>query len=230
MIVPDFLGKGRGPSFSPIVRSTLTQAPPNSLISPSPRRTARRRFWGRNPRVAMLSFSTKGSAQHPRVDKVRAAMSLARKRAPELTIDGEFQVDAALVPSVAQKKVKEQSAVAGQANVLIFPDLDFGQYRLQARPMARRRASDRADPARFCKADQRPVTRCQRGRYRHNMCRGSGRSCLMLPLWRRHGRPRALELEAFDDRVGGDVARRAVDAPAIARRRATEIKPLHGRA
>jgi phosphate acetyltransferase len=61
-----------------------------------------------------------------RVDKVRKAMDLVRQREPELAIDGEFQADAALVPSVAQKKVKEDSAVAGQANVLIFPDLDSG--------------------------------------------------------------------------------------------------------
>ena len=74
----------------------------------------------------MLSFSTKGSAQHARVDKVREALSLVRQRESGLIVDGEFQADAAVVPSVAQTKVKEQSAVAGQANVLIFPDLDSG--------------------------------------------------------------------------------------------------------
>jgi phosphate acetyltransferase len=78
------------------------------------------------PRVAMLSFSTLGSAQHEEVERVVRALDIVRRKRPDICIDGEFQLDTALSPYVASKKIKRPSKVAGRANVLIWPDLQTG--------------------------------------------------------------------------------------------------------
>lgn len=86
---------------------------------------SKRLLIGGEPKVAMMSFSTKGSAKHESIDKVNAALSLVKEKAPDLLIDGELQLDAAVVPMVSAKKCPD-SPIAGEANVLVFPDLNSG--------------------------------------------------------------------------------------------------------
>ena len=134
MVVPEFRGQGS---------EVLTFTDCAVVPEPTARQLAditlaaaadRRRIVGDEPRVALLSYSTKGSADGPSVSKVREALAIIREEAPGLMIAGELQGDAALIAEIARRKAPGD-AVAGSANVLVFPSLDAGNicYKLVQR-------------------------------------------------------------------------------------------------
>lgn len=134
MVVPEFRGHGT---------EVLTFTDCAVVPDPTARQLAditiaaatdRRRIVGDEPRVALLSFSTMGSADGPSVSRVRDALAILRDEAPDLVVSGELQADAALIPALAQRKAPHEAA-AGQANVLVFPSLDAGNigYKLVQR-------------------------------------------------------------------------------------------------
>ena len=144
--------------------SGLNQNPNSDELSEIALSTAKsfKQIVGKEPKVAMLSYSTKGSAKAEEVDKVRIATEFAKEKNPELLIDGEIQLDAAIVPEIAEMKAPE-SPLKGNANVLIFPDLQAGNigYKLVERlakaeaygPICQGMAKPVNDLSRGCKAE-----------------------------------------------------------------------------
>jgi len=126
MVIPSFCGQSDKPFiYADCAVNVDPSAEQLADIALASAQSAHR-LLGEAPRVALLSYSTQGSAEGSSVEKVREAVQIVRSQHPDLSVDGELQADAAIVPEVAAKKVKQASAVAGRANVLIFPDLNAG--------------------------------------------------------------------------------------------------------
>ena len=161
MIIPARPGLDLGPGGALLFADCAVVPDPNpEELAEIARATAEnaRAILDAEPRVAFLSFSTKASANHARVEKVREALRILKARAPEIAADGELQADAALVPRVANSKAPG-SPVAGHANVLIFPGPGLRQHRVQTGGEAGRRAGARPDSARAGPAGERSFAR-----------------------------------------------------------------------
>jgi phosphate acetyltransferase len=134
MVVPDF--RGDGEEILTFTDCAVVEDPTAEQLADiaSAAATARRRIVGDTPRVAFLSYSTRGSAAGPSIQRVREGLRIFRDARPEIDADGELQADAALLPSVGRRKAPD-STLAGRANVLVFPDLDAGNigYKLTQR-------------------------------------------------------------------------------------------------
>ena len=157
-----------------------------------------RSFLSEPPRVALLSFSTRGSTDHPRTRKVAEAARVLRARAPDLIVDGELQVDAALVPEIAARKAPS-SPVGGRANVLVFPDLESGDIGCKLVEGLGGARDPGADPSGARAPRQRRADRCAAWRtsWTHRRDRRAGR--------RHRGResrtPRALRVQGAGGRA-----------------------------
>ena len=162
MTIPEFMGE-KGKIFMFADCAVMPNPNPEQLssIAASTAQTFKK-LVGEEPRVAFLSFSTKGSAKHEDVDKVLAALEIFKRDHPDIAADGEMQLDAAVIPKIGEKKAPG-SAVAGKANVLVFPDLDAGNigYKLTQRmagaiatgPIIQGLAAPANDLSRGCSAD-----------------------------------------------------------------------------
>jgi len=134
MVLPEFMGV-KNKIFIFADCAVIPNPDPNQLASITiASAKTMQNLIGDEPKVAMLSFSTKGSAEHELVDKVKEATRIAKELKPDLKIDGELQADSAIIPNVAKKKCPD-SLIQGDANVLIFPDLNAGNiaYKLVQR-------------------------------------------------------------------------------------------------
>jgi len=161
MVVPDFIGEDALFFFSDCAVVPNPTAEQLADIAISTAHT-RRAIIGDEPKVAMLSFSTMGSAQHELVDKVKEALSIIRSRGVDFDVDGEMQLDAAIIEDIAKRKAPH-SKVAGKANTLIFPDLQAGNigYKLVQRfakaeaigPIIQGLAAPICDLSRGCSSD-----------------------------------------------------------------------------